>query len=188
MAQGSSFLPSSGRFWNLLLIVECSVAPFFSTIPNPLVLFNLPADLSIPTQTFEQTVNPSPLRIEIRLSQRRATLYRGQTPLKTYPVAVGKQGWETPQGTFAVKQMLRDPTWIHPLTNAVIPAGNPENPLGRYWIGFWTNGKNWIGFHGTPNPKSVGRAASHGCLRMLNRDVEELFQQVQVGTPVVVKP
>ncbi|UBF25811.1 L,D-transpeptidase [Kovacikia minuta CCNUW1] len=84
-------------------------------------------------------------------------------------------------------QKIRDPIWIHPLQKGVvIPGGDPENPLGRYWIGFWTDGKNWIGFHGTPNPKSVGRPASHGCVRMYNKDIEDLFKQVSLGTVVKV--
>ena len=84
--------------------------------------------------------------------------------------------------------MIQNPRWIHPFTGKAIPGGSAENPLGRYWIGFWTNGKDWVGLHGTPNAESVRRAASHGCIRMYNKDVEELFHQVTVGTPVVVVP
>lgn len=128
-----------------------------------------------------------PLRLEIKLSRRRVTMYRGSTPVKSYAIAVGKPGWETPKGTYKVQQMFRNPTWIHPLKKGItIPGGDPENPLGRYWIGFWTDGKNWIGFHGTPNPGSVGSAASHGCIRMYNKDIEELFQKVSLGTEVRV--
>lgn len=127
------------------------------------------------------------LRLEIRLSKRQVTLFKGDTAVKTYAIAVGRPGWETPTGTYKVEQMFRDPTWVHPLEKGVIiPGGDPENPLGRYWIGFWTDGKNWIGFHGTPNQKSVGTAASHGCIRMYNKDIEELFQTVSVGTVVTV--
>ena len=137
----------------------------------------------------EPAVNPTekPLRLEISRSRRQVTLYRGDTAVKKYPIAVGRPGWETPLGTFKVRQKFKNPTWVHPLEKGVvIPGGDPENPLGRYWIGFWTDGKNWIGFHGTPNPKSVGRPASHGCIRMYNKDVEELFQQVSLGTVVTV--
>lgn len=128
-----------------------------------------------------------PIRLEIKLSQRKVALYRGKKLVKSYAIAVGRPGWETPKGTFAVKQKFRNPTWVHPLKKGIsIPGGDPENPLGRYWIGFWTDGKNWIGFHGTPNPKSVGTAASHGCIRMYGKDIEELFQKVSLGTEVKV--
>ncbi len=128
------------------------------------------------------------MRLEISRSKRRVTLYQGDVAVKSYAIAVGKPGWETPLGTWRVQQKLRNPRWIHPMTGESVMGGDPENPLGRYWIGFWTNGRNWIGFHGTPNPESVGRAASHGCVRMYDRDVEELFQKVSLGTPVKVTP
>lgn len=127
-----------------------------------------------------------PLRLEIQKSKRRVTLYQGNTKLKSYPIAVGKPGWETPKGTFKVRQMLRNPKWISPKTGEAIPGGDPDNPLGKFWIGFWTDGKNWIGFHGTPNPETVGTAASHGCIRMYNKDVEELFAKVSLGIEVKV--
>jgi lipoprotein-anchoring transpeptidase ErfK/SrfK len=136
----------------------------------------------------KSTVNSinQPISLKIVLSQRQVILYRGKTKIKSYPIAVGRPGWETPIGNFQVLNMTKNPTWLHPFTGESIPGGSPKNPLGRYWIGFWTNGTNWIGFHGTPNPESVGKAASHGCIRMYNNDVQELFEQVSVGTPVTV--
>jgi lipoprotein-anchoring transpeptidase ErfK/SrfK len=134
------------------------------------------------------TIQPDTLtlRLEISLSRRQLTMYQGKIPIKRYPVAIGRAGWETPVGQYQVKQMIRDPAWKNPFTGIVIPGGDPENPLGRYWIGFWTDGKNWIGMHGTPTPKSVGRAASHGCVRMFNKDIADLFQHVIPGTPIAV--
>ncbi|PSB32430.1 L,D-transpeptidase [Stenomitos frigidus] len=161
------------------LRIPAALAPYLDPGFHPDLRFE--PDLS-PTDADTQA-----LRLEIRLSRRQVTLYRGETPLKSYAIAVGRPGWETPVGTYEVKQMIKNPTWVHPLQKGVvIPGGDPENPLGRYWIGFWTDGKNWIGFHGTPTPRSVGRAASHGCVRMYNKDVEELFKQVTLGTVVKV--
>lgn len=141
-----------------------------------------------PAETIQKTQpKTQPMRLEIRLKQRRVEVYQGETKIKTYAIAVGRPGWETPKGTFKVRQMLRNPTWIHPFTGEAIPGGDPENPLGRFWIGFWTNGKQWIGFHGTPKPESVGTAASHGCIRMYNQDIAALFAKVSLGTEVTVK-
>lgn len=151
-------------------------------IPQP--SFSVPASIEPTTKTQSQT---QPMRLEIQLKQKRVTVYRGDTKVKSYPIAVGRTGWETPVGTYKIRQMIRNPAWIHPFKGTTIPGGDPENPLGRHWIGFWTDGKNWIGFHGTPNPESVGTAASHGCIRMYNRDVEELFGKVSLGTEVIVK-
>jgi len=153
--------------------------------PAPRYDFSLPAVEPLPPRP--AYIQESPVWLEIKLSKRRVTVYRGNAVVKTYPIAVGKPGWETPVGTYSVRQMFRNPTWVHPLKQGIeIPGGDPENPLGKFWIGFWTDGKNWIGFHGTPNPGSVGQAASHGCVRMFNQDIEELFKKVSLGTEVKV--
>nr|RNJ64606.1 MAG: hypothetical protein EDM05_35630 [Leptolyngbya sp. IPPAS B-1204] len=127
------------------------------------------------------------IRLVVQLSQRRVQVYEGEQVKASYPVAVGQAGWETPTGQFQVFQMLQQPGWTHPLTDAAVPAG-ANNPLGERWIGFWSDGHQAIGFHGTPDPASVGTAASHGCLRMYNEDVRALYDWVQLGTPVTVEP
>ncbi|MGK7901041.1 MAG: L,D-transpeptidase [Hormoscilla sp.] len=127
------------------------------------------------------------IRLVLKLSERRVYVYRGDQMQANYPVAVGKRGWETPTGTFAVIQMDVNPIWQSPWTNEVSTPG-PNSPLGVRWIGFWTDGTDHIGFHGTPTLSSIGKAASHGCVRMRNEDVVALFEQVQMGTPVVVEP
>ncbi len=141
----------------------------------------------VPPPTSQVVPNVTP-RLVISLSSRRVTLYSGKTQIKSYPIAVGREGWETPTGEFKVMDMQQNPIWINPFTGKSIPSGDPKNPLGAYWIGFWTDGNNWIGFHGTPESSSVGQAASHGCVRMYNQDIEALFQEVSLGTSVRVVP
>ncbi len=126
-------------------------------------------------------------RLVIRLRDRRVYLYYFEEVVGSYPIAIGKSGWETPTGTFAVRQMVIDPAWEHPWNGKVVPPGD-SNPLGRRWIGFWTDGNNVIGFHGTPNENLVGQAVSHGCIRMKNADIASLFDRVRVGTTVIVEP
>jgi len=127
-------------------------------------------------------------RLELSISQRKVTLFEQDQALKSYPVAVGKAGWGTPVGDHVVKTKVVNPPWQSPFEgkSVVIPGGASDNPLGTRWLGFWTNGKNWIGFHGTPNRGSVGSAASHGCVRMFDEHIQELFELVSVGTPVKV--
>lgn len=133
-------------------------------------------------------VNPiEQVHLVIKLKERRVYVYRQNQVLTSYPIAVGKSGWETPQGKFKVQAMIKNPSWEHPWTGEVVPSGK-DNPLGSRWIGFWSDGKNVIGFHGTPNERSIGRAASHGCVRMFDKDVQALFEKVTVGTPVIVEP
>lgn len=139
------------------------------------------ADLFLPVP------NEKLIRLVIKLSERRVYVYEQNQVVKSYPIAIGRSGWETPTGKFEVIQMLQNPVWEHPFTGELVPPG-PANPLGSRWIGFWTDGTNYIGFHGTPNAETVGQAASHGCIRMYDQDVVALFEIVQVGTPVEVVP
>jgi lipoprotein-anchoring transpeptidase ErfK/SrfK len=122
----------------------------------------------------------------IKLSERRVYVYQDDKVLTSYPIAVGKKGWETPLGNFKIITKLVNPSWQSPWNGKIIPPG-PKNPLGDRWIGFWSDGKNTIGFHGTPAENTVGSAASHGCIRMLNNDVRALFEMVELNTPVIVQ-
>jgi lipoprotein-anchoring transpeptidase ErfK/SrfK len=136
--------------------------------------------------SYTRTIDSEEVHLEISLSRREVTLYQGTSRVKSYPIGIGRAGWETPLGTFEVQQMRENPVWIHPFTDERIPSNDSRNPLGTRWIGFWTDGHLWVGFHGTSDPSSVGTAASHGCIRMHNEDVEELFAQIEIGTPVTV--
>lgn len=157
---------------------------------NPELEPELPAEVPPEYLIFDELFPQSTsrdTRLVIKLSDRRVYVYRDNHLLASYPIAVGKAGWETPKGNFQVIQMQRDPAWQHPWTGKVIPPG-PDNPLGARWIAFWSDGRNFIGFHGTPNEELVGKAVSHGCIRMRNKDILALYRQVELGTPVTVEP
>ncbi|MEH2258768.1 L,D-transpeptidase [Nostoc sp.] len=123
----------------------------------------------------------------LKRSMRKLYVYKGDSLQATYPVAVGKPGWETPIGKFKVIEMLKNPDWTHPQTGKLVLPG-VNNPLGERWIAFWNVGREYIGFHGTPDRTSVGKAVSHGCVRMYNKDARELYEMVKLGTPVLVEP
>ncbi|WP_421657155.1 L,D-transpeptidase [Leptothermofonsia sp. ETS-13] len=122
----------------------------------------------------------------VDLSDRRVYLYQGKKLKTSYPLAIGQEGWETPTGSFEVIEMQKDPKWLHPITKEVVLPG-ANNPLGKRWIGFWSDGKTHLGFHGTNQEDLIGQAVSHGCLRMRNKDVIALYDQVSEGTPVKVR-
>lgn len=147
----------------------------------------LPTIISSPKAVAAATDANSRTHLVVDLSDRTVSLYEKSKVAAVYPVAIGQAGWETPTGTFAVREMHVDPDWEHPITGEIVPAG-PDNPLGNRWIGFWSDGINQIGFHGTNQTHLIGQAVSHGCIRMLNVDVEAMYAQVKVGTPVVVRP
>ncbi len=125
-------------------------------------------------------------RLVLKLKERRVYAYQESKVLASYPVAIGKKGWETPTGSFKVLQLITNPIWKNPWNGRVSPPG-PKSPLGDRWIGFWTDGKNYIGFHGTPGENVIGQAVSHGCVRMRNKDIKALFELVKMGIPVVVQ-
>lgn len=113
----------------------------------------------------------------------------GERLVKHYHVATGRQD-RTPAGIFRVKNKQPEPDWDPPGKH--YPYGHPENVLGTRWLGLEPiEGTNkalrGYGLHGTWEPESIGTAASRGCIRMLNRDVEELFDLVPIGTRVVIK-
>jgi lipoprotein-anchoring transpeptidase ErfK/SrfK len=138
----------------------------------------------------EKTSLPLPgdgIRLMVDLSDRRVYVYHFKKRIRSYPIAVGQTGWETPTGSFQVLEKQNHPAWLHPITGAVVKPNADNNPLGDRWIGFWSDGKNQIGFHGTPEDDEMGYAVSHGCIRVRNNDIRTLYEFVSVGTPVVVR-
>jgi L,D-transpeptidase ErfK/SrfK len=143
----------------------------------------LPEAAAVPAQESQE----STVRLVLKRSKRRVYVYTGEKEISSYPVAVGKPGWETPLGKFEVLNMEENPIFKSFKSGRVVAPG-PENPLGVRWIGIWTDGKTQLGFHGTNEPELIGQAVSHGCIRMMNKDVTRLYQQVQMGTIVTVVP
>ena len=121
------------------------------------------------------------LRIVINVPARRLTLVEGSAFVKAYPVAVGRAWSPTPRGQFKILQKAKDPTWA-PKGRPVVPPG-PKNPLGHRWMRISPDG---YGIHATNEPGSIGKARSHGCIRMLPADAEDLFDRVPLGTPVTI--
>ncbi len=103
--------------------------------------------------------------IKINLAARRLTLFKDDKAFRTYPIAIGKILTQTPKG-------------IYKIINKQV---NPGGPFGARWMGLNRRG---YGIHGTNNPSSIGNAVSHGCIRMYNKDVIEVFNLVGVGTTV----
>jgi L,D-transpeptidase ErfK/SrfK len=120
-------------------------------------------------------------RIVVSLPDRKLVLIDGDRVVKTYDVAVGKPSTPTPEGEFRIINHIPNPTYYG--TGVVVGPGN-GNPLGTRWMGLSVKG---YGIHGTNVPSSIGKAASHGCIRMRQQDLEELFDLVKVGTTVELR-
>ncbi len=113
--------------------------------------------------------------------QKKIQLYCGDSILHEYPIAVGKKDTPTPLGTYSIINKIPNPTWYPKGSDPIEPG--KENPLGTCWMGLSLKG---YGIHGTNVPQSIGKEASHGCIRMKKMDLEELFQMVLVGTSVTI--
>jgi lipoprotein-anchoring transpeptidase ErfK/SrfK len=119
-------------------------------------------------------------------------LFKDLKLVKTYPVAIGMVGLETPAGLYHIQDNTIDPAWTEPNSSwvpardrgKVIPGGAPDNPLKARWLGIF----NGAGIHGIDPSEygSIGHAASHGCVRMRIPDVIDLYPQVPVGAPIYI--
>jgi lipoprotein-anchoring transpeptidase ErfK/SrfK len=116
--------------------------------------------------------------IVVSLEDRKLALVEDGQVRKIYKVAVGKPSTPSPEGTFTIDRRVVNPTYHHD-GKTVLPG--PGNPVGTRWMGL---SKTGYGIHGTNEPKSIGKAASHGCIRMAKADLEEFYELVAVGDTV----
>ncbi|MFN5117242.1 MAG: L,D-transpeptidase [Cyanobacteriota bacterium] len=130
-------------------------------------------------------------QIVLELGKRTISLMDNGRVVGSWPVAIGDPSTPTPLGTFSVRNKVINPQYQSTKSGKVNPTIGAQGPLGDRWIGFHTSAKDQFGIHGTPSAWAwtvTSRAAvTHGCVRMLTPHVRQLFEQVEVGTPVVVK-
>ncbi len=141
-----------------------------------------------PDVTTEEVAAAYPSYLTLDRSTFTLRLWKNLKLAKTYTVAVGQEGLETPEGLYAIQEKEENPTWHVPesawagsLAGQDIPPG-PSNPIKARWMAIFEG----AGIHGTEETESLGSAASHGCVRMSIPDVEELYDQVEVGTPIFI--
>lgn len=141
-----------------------------------------------PEVTKKEVAAEYPSYLTLDRSSFTLRLWKHLKPAKTYTVAVGMEGLETPEGLYAIQEKEENPVWNVPLSDWAgslagqsIPPG-PSNPIKARWMGIYEG----AGIHGTEETSSLGSAASHGCVRMAIPDVEELYDEVEVGTPIFI--
>jgi len=117
----------------------------------------------------------------VSIPDRKLALLKNGRLVRTYRIAVGKASTPSPTGAFKIVNRVSNPTYYH--KGQVIAAGK-GNPVGTRWMGLSAKG---YGIHGTNQPNSIGKAASTGCIRMGKRDLEELFELVNVGDAVEIR-
>ena len=148
-----------------------AIAASFGVSQNDIITINpgiRPGNLQV-GQIICIPLAPSPVEIIINIGAKRLTVYKNGSIFREYIVATGKPETPTPTGVFEVVNKEID----------------PGGPYGTRWLGL---SKKGYGIHGTNNPSSIGTAASNGCIRMYNEDIESLFDMTVVGTPVRILP
>jgi hypothetical protein len=142
-----------------------------------------------PATTLAELRRANATILTVDRSHFKLRLFRNLRLAKTYGIAVGMAGLDTPAGTYSIQNKQVDPAWHVPnsdwagsLAGHVIPGGAPDNPLKARWMGVY----NGVGIHGTAEDWSIGSQASHGCIRMHVSDVIDLYPRVPVGTKVLI--
>jgi lipoprotein-anchoring transpeptidase ErfK/SrfK len=145
------------------------------------------ARYALPSRRTVPAVTSAGPAIIIERDRYRLTLWRaGKTT--AFPIAVGQPAYPTPSGDYRIITKQTNPTWFPPSSPwaaglGPVPPG-VDNPLGTRWMG---TSAPAIGIHGTPLSYSIGTRASHGCIRMYIGDAERLYDQIDVGTPVIIR-
>jgi lipoprotein-anchoring transpeptidase ErfK/SrfK len=142
-----------------------------------------------PEVTTDELAEKYPTYLVVDRASFELRLYENLELAKTYTVAIGQAGYDTPIGLYNIQNKQVDPPWSVPnsdwagdLAGTVVPGGAPDNPLVARWMRIYDG----AGIHGTNDIGSLGSAASHGCIRMAVPDVIELYDQVDVGTPIYI--
>lgn len=154
-----------------------------------------PRSFRLPTRTLRPKTSTEELQkryryfIAVSRSQKELRFFVKQKLAKTYQVAIGRIGFETPAGLYEIKTKAVNPAWFVPnkpwagdLAGKVIPPNDPQNPIKARWMGF----RHGAGIHGTAESDSIGSAASHGCIRMRVSDVIQLYDRVPLHTPLYI--
>jgi lipoprotein-anchoring transpeptidase ErfK/SrfK len=151
-----------------------------------------PPVVPLPAATTAAATATSNRKIVLELGKRTISLWEGSKVLGKWPVAIGDSATPTPKGLFSIRNKVINPQYRSTKTGKNNPTIGANGPLGDRWIGFHATSKDQFGIHGTPPAWAwavhQGAAVTHGCVRMLGTHVRALFDQVDVGTPVEVKP
>ena len=157
--------------------------------PGPHRIARIRTKVVKPEVTTADLAKKYPAVIIVNRGAFTLTLYKDLKLQRTYHIAVGQVGLETPAGLYHIQNKAVNPAWHVPnsawagsLAGTVVPGGTPQNPLKARWLGIFDG----AGIHGTSETGSIGSAASHGCIRMLIPDVIELYDQVPVGAPIYI--
>lgn len=167
-----------GLGYNQVVLYHPDIDPW---MPREGKKIDIPTQWILPPTQHEEVVINIP---EMRLYR----FFRNEKIVRTYPIGIGREGFDTPAGESRVRERIENPSWTVPPNaiekhgRGVVPPG-PDNPLGQYWVGL---SKSHLGIHGTNFPWGVGRRVSHGCIRLYPEHIEQFYGETQSGTKVEI--
>ncbi len=160
-------------------VEDRAIAPYMELTPDT-------AGISAVTSGISRSLAVADMRIEVSINNRELYVFSGREKIATYPVAVGKPAWPTRSGSWAVYEVVWNPWWHPPdeewaWYRAIMAPGDPDNPLGRAQLIYDAPRS----IHGTIEPSSIGKAVSHGSIRVTNEVAMKLARQVMESTGIV---
>ncbi|MEW6187267.1 MAG: L,D-transpeptidase family protein, partial [Thermodesulfobacteriota bacterium] len=173
-----------GTRWQYLAEINNLLPPFHLSVGQKLTVNN--------RHIFPQNQKKEGLLLNI--PGHMLYLFENGEISQRFPVGVGRPDWPTPTGSFRIIGKFKNPTWKVPksiqeemeregkVILEKVPPG-PDNPLGKFWLPLSLGG---YGIHATPWPESVGHSTSHGCIRMVTKDIESLYNLIRPGTPLTI--
>jgi lipoprotein-anchoring transpeptidase ErfK/SrfK len=157
--------------------------------PDDPTVVPVPVSVVRPHVTTAELAERYPWYITVDRAHKKLHVFHRLKPERTYTIAVGMIGLQTPAGLYHIQTKVVNPAWNVPnepwagdLAGRVIPPGSPDNPLKARWLGF----SDGAGIHGTDDIASLGTAASHGCIRMSIPDVVQLYRLIPLHTPIYI--
>jgi len=178
-------LGETGKRAQTLILAALTFAAL-SAVASPSIAHPSLARTSLNQNVSAQTTNTDSVArvrrmVLVSIPDRKLAVIEGGNVLATFPVAVGAAWTPSPTGEFQIVSRVANPWYYH--RGSVVPSGK-DNPVGTRWLGL---SMPRYGIHGTNAPRSIGHAASHGCIRLRNRDIERLFTMLQVGDSVEIR-
>ncbi len=181
VAEGQTLLEIArvyGLGYNQMVLYHPEIDPW---LPETGTSIDIPSKWILPPTVYEEVVINIP---EMRLYR----FFKEHDMVRTYPIGIGREGFDTPITVARVVEIIENPSWTVPPAawekygKKLIPPG-PDNPLGEYWVGLTADG---VGIHGTNFPWGIGRRVSHGCIRLYPEHAKQFHKEVEKGTIVEI--
>ncbi|MFO8111571.1 MAG: L,D-transpeptidase family protein [Desulfosalsimonadaceae bacterium] len=181
VAEGQTLIEIAREYglgYNQMVLYHPGIDPW---LPETGTAIDIPSKWILPPTVYEEVVINIP---EMRLYR----FFKEHDMVRTYPIGIGRKGFDTPITAARVVEIIENPSWTVPpaarekYDRKLIPPG-PDNPLGDYWVGLTADG---VGIHGTNFPWGVGRRVSHGCIRLYPEHASQFQKEVEKGTIVEI--